>query len=295
MSTGAVKDNQSCPYCKSKIADGKELEKIVKQYEREVSLRTNGLAREQEHKHKEMIREIKSQQRLETQKLRALAKEQQGMLRDSLLAEARKREDASKKILLKEKKDNQQRFRDLRDAYDRESLHMQKEKESSFNIQLKEIIQNYGSLATGHQKELERLKKTQDDNESVLRKKENEISRLKVELAKSSSKLALKDMTVQVHERNAVIEKLNARIQELENRLGIPQAAQPANETRGARKPLSEDEQKEKLKEYMRAIIEITRSQQAEKKRSEANHQDEEKPITGASDSKADKILGWFL
>jgi hypothetical protein len=212
-----------------------------------------------------------------------------------MVTEARKDKEANRTALVKLKAAYQERQQNLRDAYDREKLQMQKDGESSFNARLQEIIQNYGALASSHQEELGRLKRVHDQNDVLMRKKDSEISRLKIELAKSSSRLELKELMLQLHERDDTIEKLNGRIRELEGRVVVQQQRSSSPAAKEPQKPLTEDEQKEKLKEYMRAIIEITRSQQAEKKRAEpVRHGDKEKMDLG-DNSKVDKILGWFF
>jgi uncharacterized phage infection (PIP) family protein YhgE len=168
---------------------------------------------------------------------------------------------------------------------------LQKEQEMTLNARLQEIIRNYGNLASGHQKEQERLKKIHDESDTILRKRDSEIARLRVELAKSSSKLEIKELMLKLHERDDTIERLNSRIEELEGKVDVPPLPTVQKQPP---KVLTDDEQKEKLKEYMRAIIEITRSQQAEKKKSnpsaEKDHVKHELP-----ESKVDKKLGWFF
>jgi hypothetical protein len=96
---------------------------------------------------------------------------------------------------------------------------------------------------------------------------------------------------LKLHERDDTIERLNSRIEELEGKVDVPPLPTVQKQPP---KVLTDDEQKEKLKEYMRAIIEITRSQQAEKKKSnlsaEKDHVKHELP-----ESKVDKKLGWFF
>ena len=236
------------------------------------------------------INQGKKQKSTEVHKLRLVSKQEQRELKVRLTDAVRKEKTSKKVVLAKQRKIYQDQLRALRNAYDRENLRLQKENESSFNLQLQEIIRNYGNLATGHQKELERLKKVHDENDTLLRKKDSEVARLKIELAKSSSKLQVKDMALQLHDRDDTIQRLNGRIQELEGKLQAPQRPKPKE----PQKTLTEEEQREKLKEYMRAIIEITRNQQAEKKRVDSSS-DEEKPKQEMTESKVDKKLGWFF
>jgi hypothetical protein len=59
---------------------------------------------------------------------------------------------------------------------------------------------------------------------------------------------------------------------------------------------MTDEEQREKLKEYMRAIIEITRNQQAEKRQTAASADENEvKSNEQAEESKPSRLLGWFL
>jgi DNA repair exonuclease SbcCD ATPase subunit len=290
MTARVSKPDNACPLCKMDLDDPKTVDRLQRQFDSDVSKRARDLTKQQLGKYRDLIKEINDQKRAEIQKLRLMSKEEQRELKDRLTDNLRKEKVSKKAALAKQKKTYQDQLRALRDAYDRESLRLQKENESSFNVQLQEIIRNYGSLATGHQKELERLKKIHDENDALLRKKDSEVARLKIELAKSSSKLQVKDMALQLHDRDDTIERLNGRIQELEGKLQAPQRPAPKE----PQKTLSDEEQREKLKEYMRAIIEITRNQQAEKKRADSSS-DEEKPRQELTNSKVDKKLGWFF
>ncbi|MGI0049714.1 MAG: hypothetical protein ACREAW_09255, partial [Nitrososphaera sp.] len=106
-----------------------------------------------------------------------------------------------------------------RDLYDAEILKAQKEQESRFNHDLTEILQNYSDLASSYQKELERLRKIQDDNAATIRKVEAEIARLKVGIAKSTADPQLAKLLNQLEERDVTIEDLRSKVTELEARL----------------------------------------------------------------------------
>ena len=217
-----------------------------------------------------------------------------------LAEQVRKEREKQKKKLASAKRTYQTQLRNIREVYDREILLTQKEQEHAFNAQLKEIIQNYGNLGSSHQKEVERLKKQEDLNKVLMKKQDHEIMKLKIEMARSSSKIREKDLAMQVSEKNLVIERLSAKIQELETvfrpsdqAAPIKAAAKQVQKTQTA--TLDEDEQKQKLKEYMKAIIEITRNQQqAEKKHSDSANEGMEETKHEPSPSKVDKKLGWF-
>ena len=290
MTARVNKSDNVCPLCKMDLVDPKTTDRLERQFDIDVSKRARDLTRQQLGKYRDTIKEIKEQKSTEVHKLRLVSKQEQRELKVRLTDAVRKEKTSKKVVLAKQRKIYQDQLRALRDAYDRENLRLQKENESSFNLQLQEIIRNYGNLATGHQKELERLKKIHDENDTLLRKKDSEVARLKIELAKSSSKLQVKDMALQLHDRDDTIQRLNGRIQELEGKLQAPQRPKPKE----PQKTLTEEEQREKLKEYMRAIIEITRNQQAEKKRVDSSS-DEEKPKQEMTESKVDKKLGWFF
>lgn len=285
-----AKPEDVCPYCKSTLEDPAVRERAQREFEREVSAAVRGVAREKIEEYRKQVSETKKGQREAARRLRSQAKERERLLKARIAATLRREMRARKSALAKLKRSHQYQLINLREVYDRESLRAKSEQESAFNAQLKEIIQNYGNLATLHQKELERVKKAHDENEILIRRKDSDISKLRVELARSSSKLEAKELMLQLHERNATIEKLGSRIQDLESRLGEqPQAPTPKEEN----KSMTADEQREKLKEYMRAIIEITRSQQA--KKIENSRQGPENPAEGMSESKADKLRGLFF
>jgi DNA repair exonuclease SbcCD ATPase subunit len=290
MAERVNKSDANCPFCKTDLVDPKTTERLERQLNNAIAKRTRDFSRQEREKYGEMIKEAKELQKAEIQKIKLAGKDQQRELKERLTNAMKKERMANKAALAKHSRRHQEQVQALRDAYDRENLRMQKEHESSFNLQLQEIIRNYGSLATGHQKELERLKKMQDEYDALLRKKDSEISRLRIELARSSSKLQVKEMALQLHDRDDTIENLNARIQELEGKLVAEQRPAP----KATQKTLSDDEQREKLKEYMRAIIEITRNQQAEKKNANPAP-DDEKSRNEIAESKVDKKLGWFF
>ena len=281
----------ACPVCNTDLADPVRFEQAKKELEKELSGGIRDSTRKQKDEYRAILKDLKEKHRVEIQALRRANVERQNELRGKLAAGAKKEKAAQKVALAKLKRNHQDQLRNLRDSYDRENLRLQKEQESSFNLQLQEIIRNYGNLATGHQKEQERLKKIQDEIDSQLRKRDSEISKLRIELAKSSSKLEVKELVLKLHERDDVIERLNSRIQELEGRIVAPPRPAVAKEPQ---KTMNDQEQREKLKEYMRAIIEITRNQQAEKKKADFL-QDMEGEKPDLPESKADRKFGWFF
>ena len=291
MASRMKKPENSCPLCKTELVDTVQVVRVAKEFEKEVSRRLLDSTRKQTSEFREAIKESKDQQRSEIQNQRTNSAEQMQELKDKFSATAKKEKAAHRVTLANSKKKAQADLRNLRDIYDREILRLQKEHESNFNTQLKEIAQNYGNVAAGQQKELERLKKVHDEDDSALRKKESEITKLKIDLVKASSRIEIKELLLQLHDRNDTIKRLNARITELEGRLGTTQRSPGAKD---AQRSMSDEEQKEKLKEYMRAIIEITRNQQAEKKQNELG-ESEEKAEQKPAKSTMSKVSGWFF
>jgi|GEM_PF-3176400 hypothetical protein len=287
----AKKLENTCPVCDTDLIDSSRLEQAKKELDKALSRGIRDSTRQQRDEYRGLLKGLKVKHKSEVRDLRKASAEQQTALRDKQVAAAKKEKAAYKVALTKLKRNNQEQLRSLRDTYDRENLRLQKEQESSFNLQLQEIIRNYGNLATDHQKEQERLKKIHDENDSLLRKRDSEIANLRIELAKSSSKLEVKELALKLHERDDTIERLNSRILELEGRIVSPPRPPVTKEPQ---KIMSDEEQREKLKEYMRAIIEITRSQQAEKKKSDhMQGMEGEKP--DIPESKGDRKLGWFF
>jgi len=266
-----------CPLCKNTLADPMEQDHLTSELDSRILRKHNELSRQEKGEYSARIHDLNSGHAKEIQTLKRNHKDQQDLLKKRL-AEQKKKDNASlSKKLAQVKKNAQTQTRNIREAYDIENLRMQKEAESAVNTQLKEIIKNYGDLALSHQKELERLKKLQDENNLVMRKKDNEIARIKIELAKSTSELQVKELALQIRERDTMIERLSGKIRELEGK-PIPQRlSEPRKGTKETQK--DEDGQKEKLKEYMRAIIEITKNQQLSQKKS-ANPGEESSSIT---------------
>jgi hypothetical protein len=282
------------------LADGKEYEHLLQELENKAAKRHAILSRKQQKEHGATLRILRSKYLKDIQTLKKNFRDQQKTMKRMRSEQVRKEREKQKKKLASTKRTYQTQLRNIREIHDREILFSQKEQEHAFNAQLKEIIQNYGNLGSSHQKELERLKKQEDLNKVLMKKQDREIMKLKIEVARSSSKMREKDLAMQVSEKDMVIERLNARIQDLEtgSRTGA-EAAPIKPEARQVQKTqtatLDEDEQKQKLKEYMKAIIEITRNQQqAEKKHSDSVDEGMGETKHEPSPSKVDKKLGWF-
>lgn len=285
-------EEQSCPYCKSSV-DRSALARAEKQLEIQIQERIRDEGRKKDSEFRELVRDLRVRHQQEIRDVKLRARESERKVKEKFVTSARKEKEAHRREVVKVRRLHHEKLQKLRDSYDREILRLQKDQESAFNLQLKEIIKNYGDLASGHQKELERLKKLHDESDDLIRKKESEISKLRIELAQSASKLEVKELMIQLQERNATIERLNLRIEELEHRFALQQRQTPVKATA---RPMTDEEQREKLKEYMRAIIEITRNQQAEKRQTAASaDENEEKSNEQVEESKPSRLLGWFL
>lgn len=282
------KSDSACPLCNTAIDDPVKFSKLRKKFDSERALEIREFARKKDLEHRTMIAALKAKHREEIQKLRQDHRDSERALRERMLAIAKKDKEVHKGAIEDLRKLHQVEIDDLRNSFEKQTLKLQKEQEAAFNAQLKEIIHNYGSLATAHNKEVERLKKEKDETDLMFRKKEAEISKLRVDLARSSSRLEVRELAVRLQERDATIAELSARIRELERAPNPPPAEQGGSKQHA--KTLTEDEQKEKLKEYMRAIIEITRSQQASKRAADSSSSEGIE-----KESRADKVLGWFL
>jgi hypothetical protein len=120
--------------------------------------------------------------------------------------------------MLKRKFDTQLRIEKdgHRKTYEEMRLLLQKGQEKMVKDQLREAIQNYSDIAHNYQKELQAIRQIQYEHEDIMRKKDAEIVQLKLELAKSNSDLQTRRMIIQLAERNAMIERLQSRIEEIE-------------------------------------------------------------------------------
>lgn len=280
-----------CPLCKNTLADPMEQDHLTSELDSRILRKHDELSRKEKGEYAARLHDLNSGHAKEIQTLKRSHKDQQNLL-TRRLAEQKKNDKASlSKKLAQVKKNNQTQMRNIREAYDIENLRMQKESETAVNTQLKEIIKNYGDLALSHQKELERLKKVQDESNVVMQKKDIEIARLRIEAVKSSSELQVKELALQISERDTTIERLSGKIRELEGKPVPQRLSEPRKDAKEAQK--DEDGQKEKLKEYMRAIIEITKNQQLSQKKN-ANPGNERSSITDEElpTSKVDKALG---
>ena len=313
-----------CPACKRELADRAEFEAIAHELERRVIERHSELSKKERKDFEGTIREMKINHKSEIQALRRHQRHQEMMLKKMLNDQFRKEKNAFAKKMTVMKKNHQMALQDTRDIYERQNLMMQKEQEKSVNSQLKETMQNYANLASSYQKEMEKVRKMQEEYEGVVRKKEGDIARLKIELAKSNSDLQIRRLVVQLGERNASIEQLHRRIRELEATLTSttynPQtltsndtsSSEPQHMGSGNRTDEGQQisdvavtqRQKDLRDEFMAAIKEITREhKQVHEKnissgRSAGSESDadstEDQGSSTSTPSKANKKWGFF-
>jgi hypothetical protein len=137
--------------------------------------------------------------------------------------------------MLKRKFDTQLRIEKdgHRKTYEEMRLLLQKGQEKMMKDQLRETIQNYSDITHNYQKELEAIRQIQYEHEDVMRKKDAEIVQLKLELAKSNSDLQSRKMIIQLAERNAMIERLQSRIEELETSASQIRGSEEHEESEG--------------------------------------------------------------
>jgi DNA repair exonuclease SbcCD ATPase subunit len=284
-----------CPICNASLVDQAENERVARELESRIARRHADLSSKEKKETEATIRRLEASHRKEIQDLKRSVKGQIDDLKKKFSEKERKDKQTYRKKLVQMKKSHQVQLRNLREIYDRETLRAQKDQEYAFNNQLKDIVQNYSGLASNHQKELERTKRVQDESNSVVRRKDNVIARLKTRIAKSSSELQVKELILQLNERNAMIERLHGKIRELETKLEGPR---PPQQVVGQMQETltREEEEKQKLKEYMKAIIEITRNQKLmEKKRGESAGRSASRSVDEPSTTSVDKLLGWFF
>jgi len=208
---------RKCPVCKRELADRSEYEATTKELERRVSERHLELSKKQKRDFESALRGMKADHRREMQTLRKNLKNQQILLKKRSDGQFRKEKDSFEKKAREMKKNNQLALQDTRDVYEKQNLIAQKEQEKAVNNQLKEIMQTYSGLASSYQKEIEKVRKMQEVHEGIVRRKESEVARLKIELAKSNTDLQIRRLVLQLGERNASIEQLQRRIRELES------------------------------------------------------------------------------
>lgn len=205
-----------CPVCKNELANRAEFVAIVEELERRVMERHSELSKKEKKEFEGTLRDMKLNHKSEIQALKKSERGQEKMLKKMLNDQFRKETNAFGKKMAAMKKNHQIALQNTRDLYERQNLMTQKEQEKSVNSQLKETMQNYATLASSYQKEMEKIRKMQEQYEGVVQKKEGEIARLKIGLAKSNSDLQIRRLVVQLGERNASIEQLHSRIRELE-------------------------------------------------------------------------------
>lgn len=267
-----------CPVCKRELDDRASFEATAGELEKRVMERHSELSKKERKGFEGTLRDMKINHKSEVQALRRHQRNQEKMLKKMLNDQFKKEKVAFAKKMAMMKKNHQMALQDTRDIYERQNLMTQKEQEKSVNSQLKETMQNYANLASSYQKEMEKVRKMQEEYEGVVRKKEGDIARLKIELAKSNSDLQIRRLVVQLGERNASIERLHTRIRELETTLASPYTPQTLtsndtsshepqhmaggsgpNEGQQVSDATLTERQKDLRDEFMAAIKEITR------------------------------------
>lgn len=144
------------------------------------------------------MRDIKSEHLKEMRELKTNFKNELDVLRKRFEGQLRNERDLQKK------------------TYEKQRLILKKDQENLVKSELRTVVQNYASLATSYQKEIEANRRIQCEHDDAVQKRDSEIAQLRLELAKSASDLQAKRMIVQLAERNALIERLQFRIEELE-------------------------------------------------------------------------------
>lgn len=205
-----------CPVCKSDLART-EYQAAMNELEKRISDKHLELSRKQKKEFDSALRELKVNHRRELQTLRKNLNNQQISQSKRLEIQSKKERQSFEKKIKEMKKNQQLALQGTREVYEKQNLMSQKEQEKAVNNQLKEIMQNYSGMASNYQKEIEKVRKMQEVHETVVRRKESEVARLKIELAKSNTDIQIRRLVVQLGERNAAIEQLQGRIRELES------------------------------------------------------------------------------
>jgi DNA repair exonuclease SbcCD ATPase subunit len=310
-----------CPVCKSDLAGRSEYEATIKELEKRISESSS----KQRKEFQRSIQEMKVDHRHEMRTLRKNMKSQQLLLRKRSSEQSKKERDSFRKKMNEMKKNHQVAQQYIRETYEKQNLMTQKEQEKAVNNQMKDIMQNYSSLASSYQKEIEKVRKMQEQNESTLRRKESEVTRLKMQLTKSNTDLQIRRLVVQLGERNASIEQLQRRIRELESMMAPPQEQRAHtyddstfDEREQAAKAMANhnddtgmsNEQRNLRDEFMTAIKEITREHQRAHEDNINNKNQstpasvsgnagsgnlEGKDMTSDNPSKTGKMRSWFF
>jgi len=93
------------------------------------------------------------------------------------------------------------------------------EEEMMLNNLIMELVKDYSNLTLNYQKELEKTNRLQHDYYNAIRKKDFEISRLKIELTRVTSDLRAKRLALELADWNAKIKLLQAKVESLDAQL----------------------------------------------------------------------------
>jgi hypothetical protein len=104
-------------------------------------------------------------------------------------------------------------------SFEKQKPILQKAQETILNNLIMELIRDYSKLSLNYQKELEKTNQLQYDHYNTIRKKDFEISRLKIELARSTSDLRAESLALELADWNIQIKRLQSKVESLEAQL----------------------------------------------------------------------------
>jgi hypothetical protein len=217
--TKSPQPEPKCPGCKRTLTDPKEYDSAKGEFERRVNDMHLELSRKEKKEFATMLRDLKIKHRVEMQRLRTDFRQKEVAFRKKATSQLKSEKVSYKQKMESLRRDHQISLQNTREVYETQSLIAQKEREGLFNNQLREILEDYSSLAASYQKELEGLRKVQNDYGKEIRKMEAEIARLKISIVKSTSDPQLGRLMVQLGERDATIDDLRSKVTELESKL----------------------------------------------------------------------------
>jgi hypothetical protein len=218
QSTTSRTAKQKCPGCKRVFNDPSEYRATVKEFEARLDKMYQNLSRKDKKQMRAIERSIKTKNRIALQQLKNKYQKHERALHEKLRDQKREGKTNYDEKLSQFKRNHQLSIQRTRELYESQMLYAQKERESQFNLQLKEILENYSALSSKYQAELEGVRKVQDEYSNAMRKADLEITRLKVEIAKANSDPQMGKLIVQLRERDSLIGNLRKRIAELETK-----------------------------------------------------------------------------
>ncbi|HEY3094362.1 MAG TPA: hypothetical protein VGJ42_01255 [Nitrososphaera sp.] len=241
-----------CPAC-SKTLEEAEYELAAKQLEKSVSQKSRDQLRKERKGHAERLARFRQEQQRRVLGTAKRHHSEKKLLQKRMNEQARNNRESHKHDLAQLKKSYQVQLEQIREFYGSLNVTLQNELKASFAGQLEGMKKNYEGLSASNQRQLETLQKYLE--EQLVDELRETVSQL--EHDKLSTELRLAEMVQQLDERNAEVMSMKERLRNMdapasqgqETEQAPSEAPEPANSQEELLKLVKEVAQQQELGE----------------------------------------------